>query len=87
MLDVHAISSFLTEVCEHYEKSAPTVRDWADDLYMRIGEAPERVSLLELGQALRLRQEGEWCPPNLAANEVYHVQERLGQSTTGHAGF
>lgn len=78
----------LIEGAKHYEKSAPTVAEWADDLYQRIGDKrADHVTLSELLLASRLMEEGVWMHPNTAANNVYKLNYRLGRDTTGHAGF
>lgn len=87
MLSVHEIRKALENVCEHYEKTAPTVSDWADDLYRRLGDqktAPS-VRLAELEMAVALSPLDDH--PNMAANRVYKMMERLGMDTTGQAGF
>lgn len=87
MFDIHAISAHLTAVCDHYERTAPTVRDWADALYVRIGDEADGVRLSEVMTAVGLNDADGWLPPPLAANRVYKLMSRLGQDTTGHAGF
>ncbi len=78
----------LAKVCEHYERSAPTVAAWANDLYIRMGERPDDVRLSELTTVTALYSTAEgWMPANFAANTVYKLMSRLGQDTTGHAGF
>ena len=78
----------LTAVCGHYERSAPTVATWANDLYIRMGERPDDVRLSELTAVLALYSPAEgWMPANLAANTIYKLMSRLGQDTTGHAGY
>ncbi len=87
LLDLQPIFARLTEACDHYQTSAPTVCEWANDLYIRIGEQPERVTLRELLFVERLVEDECWMQPNYAANALYHVQCALGQDVTGHAGF
>lgn len=86
MLNMHDYCKALTAACDHYEKTAPTVRDHCDDLYIRINEAPEKVSLAEL-----LGTAGVWNggfqPANFAANMIYKLRYRLGMDTTGNAGY
>ena len=78
----------LTRVCEHYERSAPTVATWANDLYIRMGERPDDVRLSELTTVSALYSPAEgWMHPNYAANTVYKLMARLRQDTTGHAGY
>ncbi len=78
------------DAVNHYEKTAPTVSRWADDLYQRIRDEPDHV---RVGEVMMLEElwgnEGEpqWMHPNTAANRVYKLMSRLGQDTTGHAGY
>lgn len=81
------IGAKLTEVAEHYDRAAPTVTEWANDLYIRINEAPASVALPELLMVERFVEEGAWMQPNYAANAVYHLLDRLGRDTAGQAGF
>ena len=87
MLDLQPTLDLLTAATAYYEKRAPTVESYLDDLYIRIHDAPETVRLVELLRVQRLRENGEWMHPNYAANVVYKLMEALGQDTTGHAGF
>ena len=85
--DLDATMQLITEACAHYEKSAPTVERYLDDLYIRVNENADSVVLSELLFVGRLREEGEWMHPNYAANGVYKLLVRLGRDTTGQAGF
>ena len=87
MIDFNAIESFLTEATGHYETSAPTVSTWLDNLYLRVNEDRDNVRLSELQLLMRLKENGVYAQPNYAANIVFHLQTKLGQDTTGHAGF
>jgi len=82
-----AVRAFLTAAADRYEKTAPTVAAWCNDLYIRLDEAADRVSVSELLMVSRFVEDGVWMQPNYAANAVYHLQSRLGQDTTGQAGF
>jgi hypothetical protein len=84
---IESIKAQLTAIAEYYERSAPTVADWCNDLYIRIGEKPETVVLPELYATERFLEEGVWMQPNYAANAVYHLLNRLGRDTTGMAGY
>lgn len=77
----------LTEACEHYETSAPTVHDYLDGLYIRISTKPSDVRLSEMLFVETLIEDGHWMQANYAANRVYKLMHRLGMDTTGHAGF
>ena len=87
MIDLEAIQAFLVHVVAHYEKTAPTVSRWADDLYTRLSDDPYSVRLVEVMQAQALLESDVWEHPNLAANRVYKLMTALGQDTTGHAGY
>jgi hypothetical protein len=88
MIDVRRIAAFLTEACEEYEKTAPTVAAHCDDLYRRVTGDPAKVSLAELRQVATLvEDDGEWMHPSYAANAIYKLRSRLGMDTTGHIGF
>jgi hypothetical protein len=74
--------------CLHYEKSAPTVSRWADRLFVMVDEEPEHVSFLEVLALFKVMDaDGSPMSPQFAANYVYKIMDKLGQDTTGHAGF
>ena len=85
--DCPAFETFIADVCEQYEKTAPTVYAHANDLYERLISKPSQVSLAEVAGFADLREEGIWYAPNMATNHIYHLRHRLGMDTTGHAGF
>lgn len=78
----------IADGCDQYERSAPTVHTWLDDLYIRLGEDCDHVAVSELLLAVDLRtNDGIWMRPNTAANRVYKLLHRLGRDTVGMAGF
>ncbi len=87
MIDIEAIQAFLTRVVAHYEKTAPTVSRWADDLYTRLNEDSYSVSLVEVMRAQALLEGDVWEHPHYAANRIYKLMTTLGQDTTGHIGY
>jgi hypothetical protein len=88
MLDFKAIEAAIGEVVDRYEKTAPPVSEWADDVYRRLRDADTIVlSELVLIRDLKGRDGEEWMQPNYAANRVYKLLNRLGRDTTGSAGF
>ena len=88
MLDFKAIESTIGEVVDRYEKTAPTVSEWADDVYRRLRDADKIVlSELMLIQDIKGRDGEDWMQPNHAANRVYKLLYRLGRDTAGLAGF
>lgn len=88
------VFAFLKAAVVHYEKSAPTVSDHADETYRRFLDPADfagghDVTWREIGQLLQLRDEvsREWEQPNAAANRVYKLRHSMGMDVTGHAGF
>lgn len=86
-MDINAICNYLETGVPFYEKTAPTVSRYLDDLYVRINSEPDNVRLSELLFVEQLRNRGEWTQPNHAANQTYKLKHRLGMDTTGDAGF
>lgn len=89
MFDFDAIREALGRVVDHYEKTAPVVSEWADDVYMRLNGQADKVifSELMLVKTMIGTEEEGWMHPNYAANRLYHLLHRLGRDTTGMAGF
>lgn len=84
---IEEIKANITMACEQYERTAPTVHAWLDNLYIRIGENPVSVSMVELLHVESLREDGQWEQPNYAANRTYKMLARLGRDVSGQAGF
>jgi len=82
-----ALRSHLEVAVEHYERSAPVVSRWADDLYIRLDENGDSIIMSEIAFAYRLHEDEGWMDANYAANQLYHLLHRLGRDTTGLAGF
>lgn len=88
MLDFKAIEAAIGEVVDHYERSAPPVSEWADDVYRRLGNADKIIlSELTLIREIRGTNGEDWMQPNYAANRVYKLLHRLGRDTAGLVGF
>lgn len=85
--DFDVFEKFVQYGMERYEKTAPTVAAYLDDLYIRVAHKPKDVQFVELTRVQRLLVDGEWVPANYAANAIYKLQNELGQDVTGHAGF
>lgn len=86
---VPAIDAFcrrLELACAHYEKSAPTVAEHCNDLFIRINERADAVTIAEMVGVEGLWRDG-YEQPNHAANHIYHLRHRLGMDTTGQAGY
>lgn len=77
-----ALDNAVCVLLDRYEKSAPTVAEWADWLY---AAKDSEVTLEDLFILQELA--GEELQANYAANRIYHLMERQGKSTVGHAGF
>jgi hypothetical protein len=88
MVDYDKLQETLERIVLHFEKTAPTVSNWANDLYIRLAEDIDSVRLVEIRLAGRIysREEG-LMQPSEAANQVFKLMHRLGQDTTGQAGF
>lgn len=89
MLDWAAFDAHLIAAAEHYEKTAPAVADWVDDLYrrMRDHDQVQTVLYVEILAALQLFGPETWEHPNYAQNRIYKLLSRLGRDTTGMADF
>ena len=89
LIEWDAIGKRLTAVCDQYEKTAPTVHAWADDLYVRMTEDVYSVSVAEINLLDWLYdvQTGVWMQANYAANGLYKLLHRMGRDTTGMAGY
>ena len=74
--------AILSGLSERYEKSAPTVSEWAEWLFTA---KDHEITLADVHLASEVWKAN--TQPNYAANAVYHLSERLGRVTTGHAGF
>ena len=70
---------FLTLAVNHYEKSAPALADWLDELYITLQENPQSVTVFQLLQLQQLVMDGQWEHPNFAQNRWYKVRELMGQ--------
>lgn len=84
-MDIYSRPALDRAVCvlmDRYEKSAPTVAEWADQLY---AAKDCDITLEDLFILQELANED--VPANYAANRIYHLMERQGKATIGHAGF
>ncbi len=84
---LHEFDEHLAKIGEHYEKSAPCIDRWADDLCVRLASQADKVVLTELLFAESLLDEGVWQQPNYAQNSLYKLLTRLGRDTTGMSDF
>lgn len=86
-IDFDALDKHLTAVCNEYERTAPPVANYANDLYIRLNEKPESVTVVEIQFVAVLLEGGVWMQANYAANRLLHHLKRIGGDTTGLAGF
>lgn len=86
-IDWQALNKLIEAACCYYEKSAPTVSRYLDDLYARLGESDETVTVPELLFVESLNDADTWMHPNQAANRHYKLMHRLGRETVGMAGY
>ncbi|MFY8213332.1 MAG: hypothetical protein ACOVKJ_02640 [Flavobacterium sp.] len=82
MFDRKLFEIAIDKVATTFEKTAPTVVDWADFL---ASAKDAQISLADLHLLSRLATED--TPANYAANLVYHRMEQAGRCTTGHVGY
>lgn len=87
MFDFKAFEKHIQAALDQYEKTAPPLARYLDDLYVRVsGNAPD-VRLIELRFAGSLLEEGTWLHPNTAQNRLFHLLHGIGRDTTGMADF
>ena len=79
--DYHKLRSFLEGAVSHYEKTAPALSTWLDDLYVSLADNPAAVSVFELLQLQQLKMNDEWEHPNYAQNRWYKVRALQGKDT------
>lgn len=80
---LHELRRKIEDAVEHYEKTAPAVAGWLDELYIRLGEDAEAVTLGELLFADSLHDEAGFLHPNFAQNQLVHYIHRTGGETAG----
>jgi hypothetical protein len=86
LFDYNGTRGFISEVVQRYERTAPPVARYADDVYERLGEGRD-VLVREIQTLADLRENDIWLDGHYAANLIYHLEESLGRDTTGQAGF
>lgn len=84
--DHEMCEKYLVEICNQYQESAPTVSQYADDLYSRLTSGGV-IQLRELTTLQHLWENGQWEAPSFAANRIYKLEHSLGRDVTGQAGF
>ena len=72
--------TLIEEAAAYYAKTAPQLVEWLDETYINLAENPAAVSVYELMQLQRLRQEdGTWEHPNYAQNRWYKLRATQGK--------
>jgi hypothetical protein len=90
IIDFDNLQSTLEKIVHYYDRvsPAPTVSNWANDLYIRVSEDIDSIRMVEIMMADRLYSERDgMMNPSEAANQVFKLMNRLGQDTTGHCGY
>lgn len=85
--DAEKFMATLSAVVFHYERSAPIVARWAEDLYQKVQESPEKVTMRDMVVVLTIVTGDTLTPPAAAANYVYKHLAASGYDTTGLADF
>jgi len=86
--DTEGFKQFLAEAVKHYEKSAPRLSTWLDEMYMRLGEEDwKTITLEEIQQIQYLYADDCWLGAEWAQNNIYRLLNRTGKDTTKIAGF
>ncbi len=87
-LQTEKMRVFLTEAVKHYEKRAPAwFITWLDELYIRLQENWQGITLDELCTVAMLYVDGCWAYEAYAVNNAYKLFDRLGRDTSGIAGY
>jgi hypothetical protein len=79
LIDWHQVRRFIEDAAAHYDKTAPQLVEWLDDVYIALAEKPLDVTVFELLQLQQLRLDGVWEQPNYAQNRWYKVRALKGQ--------
>jgi hypothetical protein len=83
-----ACRKFIQQAIEHYKYAPGWFTDWLDDLYIRLDEQCNSITLDEIQTLGMLSPDGNsWEPENYAVNRIYKMFDRLGRNTTGIAGY
>ena len=80
MIDYDLIDKNIILVCTAFERTAPVVSRWADDLYMRIHDNPREALLGEIITIQALIADGSLLQANYAQNVVYKWLENNSQA-------
>ena len=79
MFNYQTMRSFLEHAGTHYAGQSGLLEDWIDDVYIRLAEAPDTVTVYELNQVQALFVDGEWEHHNYATNRAYKCMTKFGR--------
>ena len=79
LLNLAALDQALTAARAQYERTAPSLATWLDDLCLAIHKQPAAVSLADVRFVGRLCEAGVWLPAHTAQNALYHHLYRSGK--------
>ncbi len=74
--NVAAFDWFIDGAATHYEKSAPTVATWLDQVADRLRNGS--LTVREIGLVQNLIENGIWLDPHGAANRAYKAMSEFG---------
>lgn len=88
-LDIESARKFIEQAMKHYlaEKASGWFTDWLNDLYIKLGENCQEVTLDEMLNLQSLHCDGQWKPQTFAQNAIYKLFDRLGRDTSGIIGY
>ena len=83
-----ACREFIQQAILHYRTAPGWFTDWLDDLYVRLDENCNTITLDEIQTLGMLCPTGEeWEPESYAVNRIYKMFGRIGRDTTGILGY
>lgn len=87
MFNRKAFEAAIDKVAACYMKSAPTVETWCDFLATAKDDVITLADVHLLTQLSAAMNAGPTPSASSVANQVYHLNHRLGRDVTGQAGF
>jgi hypothetical protein len=84
-----ACREYIQATISHYNYAPKWFIDWLEDLYLRLDEKIETVTINELEILARFHAEDDdsWEPESYAVNRVYKFFKDTGRDTTGIVGY
>ena len=87
MFDIRLVENMIEDACAHYAESAPLLSEYLDELYMRVMDKPESVSLFEIMTVSSLSADGSYKNANYAQNTYYKMLDILGRDKSCMLSF